>query len=331
MKMHKDSDRQMDVHDQSHKNMSDNITSTTEQEKLVLNDKNNLETANTFKNVFESTLFTGNNIYFLSFASFAMIIIAIVTFIRHRQQKFAAEQKELDYLRYFHSVLPHSQIYGNLSDKFTKMDKRKNSKKSKSFRADRVEDICDADIKLNGFTSIYRRFRYSQYTSRTLSKDSSNDNDEPRSFDETEMINTELKPDVEIYENGQVTKITADANVANTGNVCQKFNFAIKTDNMQDTTVEIEESDKDMTSKSNDLTKDSRDKSGEKLVQKSKTNSSNNRVHFNLECDEKIQETETHSQTRHVALKDINITSSDEASLKRLLMENMDNMQVTAL
>lgn len=255
-----------------------------------------------------------------------MIITAIVTLIRHRQQKHAAEQKELDYLRYFHSILPHSQIYGNLNEKFSKLDKRNNSKKGKWKRTDKVEDMSDADIKLNGLTTIYKKFRYSQYSARTFSKDFSYDNEESsRSFDETEMMTLELSPttEVEIYENGQVNTDSSSRNI------CQKYRFAVKPDDMQENSKQTDEIDKEMVRKHL-----FGGKFLEKVVQKSKNESSNHRVHFSLECDEKIQDNKEKaisSQTRHVAIIENNANDSNDKGLKKLLLEEMDDMQVTAL
>jgi hypothetical protein len=67
----------------------------------------------------------------------------------------------------------------------------------------------------------------------------------------------------------------------------------------------------------------------EKVVQKSKSESLNHRVHFSLECDEKIQDNKQEvisSQNKHIA-----VIENNEKGLKKLLLEEMDDMQVTAL
>lgn len=295
------------------------------------------QTTSHFKNVIESSVLTGNNIYLLAFASVAMIVTAIITIIRHRQQKFAAEQKEMEYLRYFHSVLPHSQIYGNLNEKFSKLDKRKNSRNghrnSKRRKTDKVDDISDTENKLNGLTSIYKQFRYSQYSSKTLSKDADDDHDEGNELDETEMIDFGFKQSSTINQNGQVTSIAADINDANTEQICQKYHFTVDTDSMQDVVVQVEDTHKE--TELADIRND------EKVAQKWKTESANHRVvHFCLENDEQKQEQEVAvnsftdsagTQPQEELRASNRAKNIDELIIQKMLTESIKNMKVTEL
>lgn len=223
-----------------------------------------------------------------------MVVISVITIIRHRQQKFSAEQKELEYLRYFHSILPHSQIYGNLNEKFSKLDRRKNSRNgkrnSKRQKLEKADDTIDSENKLNGLTTMYRQFRYSQYSSRTISNDTDNPEEDSNALDDSEMI--ELIETAASNTNGPVVSAVVDKADHNTstGKVCQKFNFMVVADNMQDVTVQVEKTDKEMNNMEKGITEEIKDSSTDKSVHKSKTESANHRVHFCLEQDRKKRE-----------------------------------------
>jgi Na+-translocating ferredoxin:NAD+ oxidoreductase RnfG subunit len=72
----------------------------------------------------QDSRFSAYRIYLLVFAVIAIVVLTIITFIRNRNQKLTAERQEYEYLRYFHSVLPQSNIYGDLKETLAKIERK---------------------------------------------------------------------------------------------------------------------------------------------------------------------------------------------------------------
>ena len=109
-----------------------------------------------------SLVFTPQNVYFIVFVVVSVICFVIATLVRSHQQKKHQNKKEQEFLRYYHSVLPHSRIYGNLNETFaadnSKM-RRKNSKKQKEEGGNTLKDKLMA--------AMYKRYPYNPYVSET--------------------------------------------------------------------------------------------------------------------------------------------------------------------
>ncbi|XP_052775798.1 uncharacterized protein LOC128213782 isoform X2 [Mya arenaria] len=117
---------------------------------------------------------TSKNIYFLIFIIIFIILFAIASVMRHHSQKAKKQKKEEDYLRYFYSVMPHSRIYGNLSDLFENEDKngscklkrkntvsgRKGKQKRNSRRDTRRQSLTDKIMNAMG-----KKYPYNPYVS----------------------------------------------------------------------------------------------------------------------------------------------------------------------
>lgn len=105
--------------------------------------------------------FTTKNVYFVVFVVVSVICFLIATLIRHHQQKKHQHKKEQEFLRYYHSVLPHSRIYGNLNELFADTSKmrRKNSKKQQQEKGNTVKDKVMA--------AMYKNYPYNPYVSES--------------------------------------------------------------------------------------------------------------------------------------------------------------------
>lgn len=244
-----------------------------------------------------------------------MIITGTITFIRRRQQKLQQHRKEQEYLRYFHSVLPHSQIYGNLNETFSKPDRRKSSKrasiKNKGLSSSENTRRVSVTSVSSTVTNMLKRFQYQQPFKKTVSQDADDDDDESKYIEMLdEGIGIESCVDIDTHR-GQ-SECTAEATVHSAFN--KKFNFTVT--DMED--VQINET----TTAENVCQKfffpmDNRSGAINSTMENKKHEPSSPRVRFSIEKDEIMQD-RIDSDTN---TKNIGVTVADPESDKSDIAE----------
>ncbi|KAH3849293.1 hypothetical protein DPMN_091692 [Dreissena polymorpha] len=131
--------------------------------------------------------FTSTNIYLLIFVSISISIFIITSIIRHRHQRNKDQQKETEYLRYFYSVMPHSQIYGNLSKLFENEEKSIPNKTRNRMLMERQQQSFASRI----MHAMYKRYPYNPYVVREMEDEEMDEVEMETVFEEMDEVEME--------------------------------------------------------------------------------------------------------------------------------------------